>query len=114
MQAWQLPGSRWKSLPPKFTREELISEGQPVTGEWLLFRDGESGSIDPQKNAPFFFISREGTPGVLYAGVPVIDDSLKPGVRRGMTNADSDLDPVAFRQGRRFGSDVLVPAEGGE
>ncbi len=109
LQAWQLPDARWKSLPPKFTSEELISEGQPVTGEWLLFRDGESGQIDPQKNAPFFFVTREGTPGVLYVGIPVIDDSLKPG---SVTNGDNDLDPVAFHKGRRFGFESLVPAEG--
>ena len=108
LQAWQLPDTRWKSLPPKFTSEQLISEGQPVTGEWLLFRNGESGRIDPQKNAPFFFISREGTPGVLYVGIPVIDDSLKPG---GVTNGDRDLDPVFFRKGRRFGVEVLVAEE---
>jgi beta-lactamase regulating signal transducer with metallopeptidase domain len=108
LQAWQLDGSRWKSLPPKFTSEELISEGQPVAGEWLLFRDGESGQIDPQKNAPFFFVTRERTPGVLYVGIPVIDDSLKPG---GLINGDNDLDPVAFSKGRRFGFEELIPAE---
>ncbi len=108
LQAWQLSDSRWKSLPPKFTAEELQSEGHPVTGEWLLFRDNQSGKIDPQKNAPFFFVTREGTPGVLYVGIPVIDDSLKPG---GATNGDNDLDPVSFRKGRRFGVEGLVPAE---
>ena len=114
LQAWQLPESRWKSLPPKFTSEELKSEGQPVTGELLLFRDSESGKIDPEKNAPFFFVTREGTPGVLYVGIPVIDDSLKPGVRRNVSDGDRDLDPVAFRKGRRFGFEDLVPEEGGK
>ena len=108
LQAWQLDDSRWKSLPHKFTSEELISEGQPVAGEWLLFQDGESGQIDPQKNAPFFFVTRERTPGVLYIGIPVIDDSLKPG---GFMNGDNDLDPVAFSKGRRFGFEELIPAE---
>ena len=111
LQAWQLDNSRWKSLPSKFTPEQLKSEGHLVTGEWLLFRDSESGKIDPQKNAPFFFVTREGTPGVLYVGIPVIDDSLKPG---GATLDDNELDPVAFQKGRRFGFKVLVPAEGAE
>ena len=111
LQAWQLPDSRWKSLPSKFTSEELQSEGHPVTGEWLLFRDSESGGIEPQKNAPFFFVTREGTPGVLYVGIPVIDDSLKPG---GVTTGDNELDPIAFYKGRRFGFVGLIPAEGGK
>ena len=109
MQAWQLPDGRWKSLPSKFTSEVLKSEGHPVTGEWLLFGESKSGKIDPQKNALFFFVTREGTPGALYVGILVIDDSLKPG---GATNGDSELAPVALLKGRRFGFEGLVPAEG--
>jgi hypothetical protein len=108
LQAWQLPDSRWKSLPSKFTSEELRSEGHPVAGEWLLFRDSESGKIDPQKNAPFFFITREGTPGVLYVGIPVIDDSRNLG---GVRSGDRELDSVDSRKGRRFGVECPVPAE---
>ncbi len=108
LQAWQLEDARWKSLPAKFTVNELKANGSLVPDEWLLHRDADSGKIDAQKHAPFFFITREGTPGCINVGIPVTDDSLKPG---GVSSGDNELNPVAFRQGRRFGLEIFKFAE---
>ena len=108
LQAWQLEDARWKSLPAKFTVNELKANGRPVPDEWLLHRDADSGKIDAQKHAPFLFITREGTPGCINVGIPVTDDSLKPG---GVSSGDYELNPVEFRKGRRFGLEIFKFAD---
>jgi hypothetical protein len=111
LKAWQLPDTRWKSLPSEFTVAQLQTEGRRVIDNWLLFKDSVTGTLDLQRHAPFYFVTREGTPGIIYVGIPVVDDSLKPG---GLTSGDDELDPVAFSKGRRFGIDGLVPIAGNE
>ncbi len=100
LKAWQLADTRWKDLPREFTVESLKAEGRDVVGEWLLYRDPDSDRLVTDRIAPFLFVTREGTPGVLYVGVPVVDDSLQPG---GYAGGDSEIMPIGFEQGRRFG-----------
>lgn len=99
LRAWELTADRWKKEIGDITIESLEHEGTPVDGLLLHF-DKQTGSIDPKAIAPFFFITREGTPGLLFVGIEVKDNSLKPG---GITQGDNELDPIAFEKGRRFG-----------
>ena len=107
LQAWQLNDSRWKSMPKEFSVNSLKAEGDQIPDEWLLFRDQETQAIEPQKRAPFVFVTREGTPGVIYVGVPVTKDpdiTFNFGVAR-----DPDLTSTSFLSGRRFGIETLLP-----
>jgi hypothetical protein len=104
MQTWELAANRWKMRSDDVTLESLEAEGRPA-GELLLHRDNERGNgekdrFDPQATATFLYLTREGTPGLLFVGVEVQDDNLKPG---GAMAADVELQPIAFRKGRRFG-----------
>jgi Carboxypeptidase regulatory-like domain len=101
MQAWELDEKRWKMKVDHITLEELRSEGREV-GEYL-FHEGPQG-LDRQSKASFLIITREGTPMLLHVGIPVLDDSLKPG---GISTGDDELRPIAFRKGRRFAFDYL-------
>lgn len=99
LRAWELPANRWKLQSNDIAVEALQSEGTPVDG-LLLHRDKETKAIDPAAVAPFLYITREGTPGLLYVGVEVLDDSLRPG---GISMGEPERNPVAFSKGRRFG-----------
>lgn len=96
LEAWQLPDSRWKSLPPDFKVADFQTEGHRVTDNWLLFKDRVTGKLESQQHAPFFVVTREGTVGVIYIGIPVIDDSLQSG---GHFSGDDELNPIAFTKG---------------
>jgi hypothetical protein len=61
--------------------------------------DKQTDAIDPKATLTFFYITREGTPGLLFVGIEVKDDSLKPG---GVKQGDDELSPIAFYKGRRF------------
>ena len=104
IRAMQLPMNRWKKTPRRFTIEELIEIGNPI-GEFLFKHD--SGSIDYLAHAPFFVVTAEETPAILYLGIEVRDDSRKPG---GVAQGDDELNPVAFRRGRRYAYELLTPA----
>ncbi len=108
LRAWQLENSHWKSLPSAFSIDQMASSGVQVKGEWLLARDPGTGKTDAEANAPFLYVTREGTPGVIYVGIPVTDDTLQPG---GAFSGDHELSPVAFRKGRRFAYEVLQVAK---
>ena len=81
------------------TLESLQQEGRHTEG-LLLHYDRERKEIAPAEIATFLFVTREGTPGLLFIGIEVKDDSLQPG---GVYDGDHELNPVAFRKGRRFG-----------
>lgn len=103
LKAWELDAKRWKSTPGDITVEGLQAEGSPSKGLLLHF-DADKQAIDPRATAPFFYITREGTPGLLFVGIEVKDDSLKPGMKHGAARpADHELDPIDFNKGRRFG-----------
>ncbi|HUY92415.1 MAG TPA: M56 family metallopeptidase [Pirellulales bacterium] len=99
LRAWELGADRWKMHSNDITVEVLQEEGTPADG-LLLHYDKRTDAFDPKATATFLYITREGTPGLLFVGVEVQDDSLQPG---GFLAADPELDGVAFRKGRRFG-----------
>lgn len=101
LEAWELGRHRWKMDSPDITFEALISESKSVK-DWLLHRNHEEEKFDPDEPATFLFRTKDGTPGLLFVGVEVLDDSQKPG---GIMLADEDLElsPIAFKKGRRFG-----------
>ena len=98
MQIWQLPDERWKMTFRDITLQTLQDEGK-VAAKPLLYYDKSIDSPDPDKTASYFFITRHGTPGLLFVGIEVQDDSLKPG---GQFDGDDELNPIAFYKGRRF------------
>ncbi len=95
-QAWQVKDERWKTQPGRITLQELIDEGREA--HEFLFHEGPN-LIDRQKPASFLIITGDGTPALVFLGIQVLDDSLKPG---GVANGDNELNPIAFRKGRRF------------
>ncbi|MBI2824617.1 MAG: carboxypeptidase regulatory-like domain-containing protein [Planctomycetia bacterium] len=99
MQAWELDAKRWKMKSDDITVEELQAEGTPASGLLLHFNNATQ-AFDPKATASFLYVTRSGTPGLLFVGIEVRDDSLKPG---GIAMGDSELEPVAFYKGRRFG-----------
>ncbi len=103
LRTWELGPQWWKKESRDTTLEGMQQEGTPVEG-LLLHRDRDTKTIDPKAIASFFYITREGTPGLLFVGIEVKDDSLKPG---GSMRDDFELDPVAFWKGRRFGYSEL-------
>ncbi len=98
LEAWELGPDRWKSPPATISTQSMAKEGRP-TETWLLHQDPATGAIDPAAIASFYYLTREGTPGLLYVGIEVHDDSLKPG---GISQGDNELRSIAFRKGRRF------------
>ncbi len=103
LRAWELGKERWKSNFADVTLKDLQAEGR-LTETLLLHYDKAAQSVAPLETATFLFITRHGTPGLLYVGIEVQDDSLKPG---GKAMGDSELKPVAFYKGRRFGFTFL-------
>lgn len=99
LHAWELGNDRWKMSSKGLTLEDLKSEGRPAD-KLLLHFDVVTKTIQPLEPASYLFITRHGTPGLLFVGIEVQDDSLKPG---GIANGDDELNPVAFYKGRRFG-----------
>lgn len=99
LQAWELGEGHWKRKFSDLTFGAIQAKGIPAAG-MLLHYDRETQSFAPEKIATFLYRTREGTPGLLYVGVEVRDDSLKPG---GLVQGDTELQPIAFSKGRRFG-----------
>jgi hypothetical protein len=96
MRVWELDQVRWKADFQNVTLDDLKEEGR-IADKLLFARDGET--LKPKSKAPFFYITRHGTPGLLFVGIPVDDDSLKPG---GRWQGDHELNPISFKKGRRF------------
>lgn len=108
LEAWELGEDRWKMQTQDITFESLISEGKAVSA-WLMHRDQESQRFEPEKVATFLFRTKEGTPGLLYVGVEVHDDGLKPGVPS--DGSDHELKPIHLFKGRRFGFNFFEEIE---
>lgn len=108
MRVWELGPNRWKMKSKAVTLEELQEEGSRREG-LLLHHDPESDVIDPREIGSFLYITREGTPGLLFVGVEVQDDGLKPG---GAITGDDELRPIHFWKGRRFGFTILEESKG--
>lgn len=105
MHTWELAAERWKTTFEDVTLKQLQEQGRPA-GKFLFHQTGEGDEIAPRERATFLFVTRHGTPGILFVGVEILDDTLKPG---GVIMGDTELDPVGFRKGRRFAYDPLMP-----
>lgn len=102
LRAWQLGQQRWKpkSKSGDFVLEEAQADGIPADG-LLFYFDRQKESFAPASTAAFLFITREGTPGLIFVGVEVTNtDDYKTGV---VSKGDNELNPIHFRKGRRFG-----------
>jgi hypothetical protein len=99
LQVWELPEERWKMSSQDVTLEELKAEGRPADN--MLYHYNPAIKMnEPLETASFLYITKHGTPGLLFVGIEVQDDSLKPG---GISTGDNEMNPVAFNKGRRFG-----------
>ena len=105
LRTWELPKSRWKETLDQTSIDALQAEGRANQQDLLVSSDPKTNQARLLDTVTFFYITREGTPGILYVGIEVQDDSLKPG---GVSTGDNELNPVAFRKGRRFGLNRLV------
>jgi hypothetical protein len=108
LRSWELPKDRWKASMKNVSVASLQAEGRRNDHDVLARIDSDSGKLALEEPATFFYLTRQGTPGILYLGIQVQDDSLKSG---GVTTGDNELDPIAFQKGRRFGISYLVPAK---
>ncbi len=103
LQAWELGPEHWKEKPQTVALDELRREGR-LSREFLLHVDPQPGLIEPDAPASFLYITREGSPGLLFVGVEVRNDQLKVGEK---LEGDPDLQPIYFMKGRRFSSREL-------
>jgi hypothetical protein len=110
LRAWELGKERWKMSSTDVTLESLQAEGTLARDNVLLHFDRGSGSFDPQATASFLFVTREGTPGLLFVGVPVEDTNVKVGEP---SFGDEELKSSHFFKGRRFGWTVLEESAAG-
>lgn len=108
LQCWELPENRWKDAPSPTSMAALEQEGRPLDGELLLHYDADQKQLAPKAVATFFFLTSEGTPGILYVGIPVYNTDMK---RIERMDGDNELFPIGFHKGRRFGFGRLIVAE---
>ena len=99
LRAWELGAERWKMSSSDITLEALEAEGT-LARDLLLHFDRASGSYDPQATATFLYVTREGTPGLLFVGVAVKDTNVKLGEP---ATGDHERKTSHFFKGRRFG-----------
>jgi beta-lactamase regulating signal transducer with metallopeptidase domain len=110
LRAWELGEERWQMTSSDVTLEALQAEGIPAR-DLLLHFDRASDSFDPQATATFLFITREGTPGLLFVGVAVKDTNVKLGKP---ATGDHERKTSHFFKGRRFGWTTLEESAGGK
>ncbi len=109
LSTWELPKTRWKTEIDNTSVASLKQEGRMNQRDDLLHVDATSNELKPREIATFFYITREGTPGILYVGVEVHNGGGKP---EDEPVDDCELDPVDYssRIGRRFGLGILAEA----
>lgn len=105
MQLWELPKNRWKWHPDGVTAQQLQDEGTRID-DVLMHYNEETNSYEPKSTGTFYYLTRDGSPGLLYLGIEVTNDQLQAG---GATGGDLELSPIAFDKGRRLGFTHLVP-----
>ncbi len=97
--AWEVDVGRRGTLAAEVRAEGRFDMGRPAGGLLAPF-DRAAGRHAPGEPGLFLFRTREGGFGWVFVGVEVHDDTLQPG---GAAGGDPELDPVAFRKGRRYG-----------
>ena len=78
LSAWELPSTRWKLGTDRIEFSTLREEGQSV-GDVLLHYDASKMAFEPTATATFLFVTREGTPGLLYLGAEIRTVNPNPG-----------------------------------
>ena len=99
--AWELPFDYWTGYKPS-TANQIIAKGRKVSGTLICL--GEDDKPDYRATGLFLVITRHDTPAFVRLGIEVHDDTMKIGV---ITRGDDELNPVAFRKGRRFALRLL-------
>jgi hypothetical protein len=112
LRAWELGEERWKMTSSDITLETLQAEGAPAR-DLLLHFARASQSYDPQATATFLYVTREGTPGLLFVGVAVKDTNVKIG-EPFSENEDYERKTSHFFKGRRFAWTSLEENAGGK
>ncbi len=78
--------------------QDFIDEGRK-TETYLAWFDADKNDYDFNRTGKFFYITNNGTPGLLKLGVEVHDTNVMIG---SSFDGDDDLNPVGFYKGRRF------------
>lgn len=97
LEAWQLPESTGGFDNMK-SAQDFIDEGRK-TSTYLAWFDADENDYDFNRTGKFFYITSNGTPGLLKLGVEVYDTNVVIG---SSFDGDDDLNPVGFYKGRRF------------
>jgi hypothetical protein len=106
MKTWELPNEPWKSYSGKESYNDLTKRGHPVEAI-LASHDLDNGAAKYEDTATFFYVTADGSPGLLNLGVQ-ITRKWTPGHKQ---LEDWELDPVGLFLGRRFGLTILTPEE---
>jgi hypothetical protein len=107
MTAWEIDAERWERIGAELQQPVPPALDKPAGG-LLLHYDEKQGTYDPQANAVFLFITREGAAGVLLVGVEVLDTNVKIGEP---SRGEQAFNPVGFMKGRRFSFKIIEPVE---
>lgn len=102
--AWRFDGDRRKALEADLRGPNPLKGATRADG--LLTRyDAETGRFDPADTATYLFRTREDGYGAIFVGVEVHDTNVRLGMPVG---ENPDLNPVAFRKGRRYGYSLVT------
>ena len=95
---WQIKTERWKTFETEIKAAKPFDMGTRTDG-LLASYDKAKGHYLPEETATFLFQTREGGFGAIFVGVEVYNTNVQPGR---LPSRDEELNPVAFRKGRRF------------
>jgi hypothetical protein len=104
MAAWQIETERWKTLRAEIHNQKPFKTGRRTDGLLANF-DVAKGRYLPADTATFLFRTREGSYGVIFVGVEVLDDKVSPFTLAGQ---DEELRPNGLYKGRRFGYSLIA------
>jgi hypothetical protein len=104
---WQIKTERWKTLEADLRENRPLDMGRRTDGLLARFDPARKRYV-PEETATFLFHTREGGYGVIFVGVEVHDDGLKPG---GFSTGENELNPVAFHKGRRFAFSLITGSD---
>jgi hypothetical protein len=107
MTAWEIGADRWEQIGAEL-RQPIPPALDKPAGGLLLHYDEKLGTYDPNANAAFLFITREGAAGVLLVGVEVLDTNVRIGEP---SRGEQAFNPVGFMKGRRFSFKIIEPIE---
>jgi hypothetical protein len=103
---WEVAPELWNQRPER-TAQQTIDSGR-WAGQEIVHVNRATEAAEPDAPGYFFFLTTEGTPGLLHLGVPVLEGKWVPGK---VAAGDLELDPTGHKRGRRFGRRSLSPGE---